>query len=88
MPKGKENKKLDAHTALVNKIYAIRTLNKQLVEWTVAQKKKCNVVQASKPTTKQLLLTRYHDTMMCSNAAVPVATAMVPLPHPLVAPIT
>ena len=39
MPKGKENKKLDAHTALVNKIYAIRTLNKQLVEWTVAKTK-------------------------------------------------
>jgi hypothetical protein len=40
VPKGKENKKLDAHTALVNKIYAIRTLNKQLVEWTVVQTKK------------------------------------------------
>ena len=39
------------------------------------------------PTTKQLLLTRYHDTMMCGNAAVPVATVMAPLPHPLVAPI-
>ena len=34
------------------------------------------------PTTKQLLLTRYHDTMMCGDAAVPVATAMAPLPHP------
>jgi hypothetical protein len=25
--------------------------------------------------------------MMCGNAAVPVATVMAPLPHPLVAPI-
>jgi hypothetical protein len=36
------------------------------------------------PTTKQLLLTRYHDTMMHGNTAVPVATAMAPLPHPSV----
>ena len=42
------------------------------------------------PTTKQLLLTRFHDTMMHEDAAAPVATVVTaPLPqHPLVAPIT
>ena len=42
------------------------------------------------PTTKQLLLTRFHDTMMHGNAAAPVATAVTAPPpqHPLVAPIT
>ena len=42
------------------------------------------------PTTKQLHFTRFHDTMMCGDAAAPVATAVTaPLPlHPLVAPIT
>ena len=42
------------------------------------------------PTTKQLHFTRFHDTMMCGDAAAPVATAVTAsLPqHPLVAPIT
>ena len=43
------------------------------------------------PTTKQLLLTRFHDTMMRGDAAVPVAMAVtLPIPHqhPLFAPIT
>ena len=32
----REYKKIDAHTALANKVDAIRTLNKQSIEWTVA----------------------------------------------------
>ena len=88
-----ENKKIDAHTALANKVYAIRMLHKQSAEWTVAQtktmatwyKQACNLPL---PTMKQLLLTRYYDTMMHGNAAVPVATVLAPLRHPLVAPIT
>ena len=42
------------------------------------------------PTTKQLLLTRFHFTMMRGDAAVTVATAVTaPLPqHPMVTPIT
>ena len=35
----RENKKIDAHMALANKVYAIRSLNKQSAEWTVAQTK-------------------------------------------------
>ena len=42
----------------------------------------------SLPTMKQLLLTRYHDTMMRGHASIPVATVMVPLPDPSVPPIT
>ena len=88
-----ENKKIDAHTVLANKVYAIRTLKKEPAEWIVAQtktmatwyKQACNLPL---PTMKQLLLNRYYDTMMHGNAAVPVATVMVPLRHPLVAPIT
>ena len=83
----REYKKIDAHTALANKVDAIRTLNKQSTEWTVAQTKTMATCYKRAgnlpfPTTKQLLLTRYHDTMMCGDAAVPVATAMAPLPHP------
>ena len=77
--------------ALANKVYAIRSLNTHPAEWTVAQTKTTAIwyKQASDlplPTTKQLLLTRFHDTMMPGkDAAVPVATAvMAPLPpqHP------
>ena len=39
------------------------------------------------PTTKEHRLTIYHDTMTCSNTAIQVATAMAPLPHPLVSHI-
>ena len=35
----RDNKKIDAHMALANKVYAIRSLNKQSAEWTVAQTK-------------------------------------------------
>ena len=35
----RENRKIDAHMALANKVYAIRSLNKQSAEWTVAQTK-------------------------------------------------
>ena len=69
-------KKIDAHTALANKFDAIRTLNKQSTEcWTVAQTKTTAACYKRAgnlplPTTKQLLLTRYHDTMMCCDAAV------------------
>ena len=90
-----ENKKIDAHMALANKVYAIRSLNKQPAEWTVAQTKTMAMWYKQSgnlplPTTKQLLLTRFHDTMMRGDAAAPVATAVTaPLPqHPLVAPIT
>ena len=80
----RENKKIDAHSALANKVYAIRTLNKQPAEWTVTQTKTMatwywwykRAGDLPLPTMKQLLLTRYHDTVMCGNAAVPVATAM------------
>ena len=80
----RENMKIDAHT--------FRTLNKQPAEWTVVQTKTMATwyKQADDlplPTTKQLLLTGYHDTMMRGDTAVPVATVMVPLPHPLVIPI-
>ena len=34
-----ENNKIYAHMALANKVYAIRSLNKQPAEWTVAQMK-------------------------------------------------
>jgi hypothetical protein len=34
-----QNQKIDAHTALANKVYAIRMLHKQSAEWTVAQTK-------------------------------------------------
>ena len=84
------SKKIVAHTALANKFYAIRTLNKQPVEWTVAQMKTMAMwyKQADHiplPTTmKQLLLTKYHGHMMHGNAAVSVATVMPPLPHPSV----
>ena len=83
----REYKKIDAHTALANKVDAIRTLNKQSTEWTVAQTKTMATCYKRAgnlpfPTTKQLLLTRYHDTMICGDAAIPVATAMAPLPHP------
>ena len=79
--------------ALANKVYAIRSLNKQPAELRVAQTRTMTTgyKQAGNltlPTTKQLLLTRYRDTMMRGYTAVPVATAMVPLPHPSVAPIT
>ena len=63
------SKKIVAHTALANKFYAIRTLNKQPVEWTVAQTKTMATWWYKRagniplPTTKQLLLTRFHDTM-------------------------
>ena len=81
------HKKIDAHTALANKVDAIRTLNKQSTEWTVAQTKTMATCYKRAgnlpfPTTKQLLLTRYHDTMICGDAAIPVETAMAPLPHP------
>jgi len=85
----REYKKIDAHTALANKVDAIRTINKKSTEcWTVAQTKTMATCYKRAgnlpfPTTKQLLLTRYHDTMMFGDAAVPlVATAMAPLPHP------
>ena len=89
-----ENRKIDVHTALANEVYAIRTLNKQSAEqWTVAQKKTMalwykRVCDLPLTTTQQLLLSRYHDTMMHGNAAVPVATVTAPLPHLLVTPIT
>ena len=89
----REKNKIDAHMALASKVYAIRTLNKQPAEWTVAQTK-TNATwykQADDfplPTTKQLLLTRYHDTIMRGDTAVPVATATAPFPHPSVTPIT
>jgi len=35
----RENRKIDALMALANKVYAIRSLNKQSAEWTVAQTK-------------------------------------------------
>ena len=83
------HKKIDAHTALANKVDAIRTINKKSTEcWTVAQTKTMATCYKRAgnlpfPTTKQLLLTRYNDTMMFGDAAVPlVATAMAPLPHP------
>ena len=59
----REYKKIDAHTALANKVDAIRTLNKQSTEWTVAQTKPmartCYKRAGNLPltTTKQLLLT-------------------------------
>ena len=91
----RENRKIDAHMALANEVYAIRLLNKQSAEWTVSQRKTMamwykRAVNLPLPTTKQLLLTRFHDTMMRGDAAAPVATAAtVPLPHhPLVTPIT
>ena len=78
--------------ALANKVYAIRTLKKQPAEWTVAQTK--TMVTWYKragnhplATTKQLLLTKCHDTMVHGNTAVLVVSAMAPLPHPSVAPI-
>ena len=66
---------------------------KQPGEWTVAQTKTMatwykQAGDLTSPTKKQLLFTRYHDTMMCVDTAVPVATAMAPLPHPLIAPIS
>ncbi len=84
---------------LANKVYAIRTLNKQPAEMTVTQTKTMatwywwykRAGDLPLPTMKQLLLTRYHDTMVHGHAAVglPVTTAMVPpLPHPSVASIT
>jgi hypothetical protein len=94
----RENKKIDAHMALANKVHAIRSLDKQSAEWTVVVAQTKTMAMWYKragdlplPMTKQLLLTRFHDTMMRGNAAVPVATAaMAPLPpqHPLDAPIT
>ena len=57
------HKKIDAHTALANKVDAIRTLNKQSTEWTVAQTKPMartcykRAGNLPLPTTKQLLLT-------------------------------
>ena len=61
-----ENNKIDAHTALANKVYVIRTtLNKEPAAWIVAQT--ITMVMWYKqagdlplPTTKQLLLTRYY----------------------------
>ena len=38
----------NAHTALANNVYAIRTLNKEPAEWSVAQKDNDNVAQASR----------------------------------------
>jgi hypothetical protein len=69
-----ENRKIDVHTALANEVYAIRTLNKQSAEWTVTQTKTMALwyKQAGDlplTTTKQLLLSRYHETMMHGNAA-------------------
>ena len=77
-------------------VYAIRSLYEQPDEWTVAQTKTMamrykRAGNLPLPTMKQLLLIRFHDTLMCGNSAVPVATtATAPLPrHPLVvAPIT
>ena len=60
----REYKKVDAHTALANKVDAIRTLNKQLTECrTVAQTKTMatcykHAGNIPLPTTKRLLLTR------------------------------
>ena len=83
---------------LANKVYAIRSLNKQPANWTVLAQSKRRMATWYKragdlpllPTMKQQLLTRYHDTMMRGDAAaLPIATVMAPLPqHPLVAPIT
>ena len=44
-----ENKKIDAHTVLANKVYAIRTLKKEPAEWIVAgaNENNGNMVQAS-----------------------------------------
>jgi hypothetical protein len=71
-----EWKKIDANTALANKVDAISTLNKQSAEWTtVAQTKtiatcyKQGAGNLPLPTTKQLLLTRYHDIIMCGDAS-------------------
>ena len=91
----REHRKKDAHMALAKKVYSMRSLNKQPAEWTVAQTKTMatwyrRAGDLTLPTTKQLLLTRFHDTMMRGDAAVSLATAvMAPLSqHPLVAPIT
>ena len=93
----RESKKIDAHMALENKVYEIRTLSKQEpTEWTVVAQTKTMATWGYKragdlplTTTKQLLLTRYHNTMISSDTVVPVATAILaPLPHPSVTPIT
>ena len=91
----RDHRKIDAHMALAKKVYSIRSLNKQPAEWTVAQAKTMatrykRAGNLPLPTTKQLLITRFHDTMMRGDAVVSIATAvMAPLSqHPLVAPIT
>jgi len=66
----RENLKIDAHMALANKGYAIRSLHKQSAVWTVAQTKTMATRYKREgnlplPTTKQLLLTRFNDTMRC-----------------------
>ena len=82
--------------ALANKVYAIRSVHKQPAERTVALTKTMamrykRAGDLPLPTTKQLLLTRFHDTMMRGDTAVPVVTAVTAAPfphHPLVTPIT
>ena len=87
----RDNKKVDTHMAIANKVYAIRMLNKQPAKCTVAQTKTISTCYKRAgdlplPTAKQLLITRYHDTMMHGDTAKPVATVRAPLPqHPLVA---
>ena len=85
----RENKKRGAYTALASNVYAIRMLINQPEEWTVAQTKTmtkwwyCKQVgNLPFPTTKQFLLTRYHEIMIHDNSAVMVATVMAPTSSP------
>ena len=71
------------YTTTLNKVQAIRALNKQAHEWTVAQTKTMvswhkRIGDAPLSATKQSLLTRYADTMGRGDATVPVVGAILP----------
>ena len=79
----KANKKLmDSYTTTMNKVQAIRVLNKQAHEWMVMQKTMVTwhkqISDAPLPATNQSLLTRYADTIGRGDAPVPVFGAILP----------
>jgi hypothetical protein len=79
----KSNKKLQDHNTLRDKIQAIRALNKEPHNWTVAQTKTMatwykRIGDPPLPNTKLLLLTRYNETVGRGDPQAPAAGALPP----------
>ena len=70
----RENLKIDAHMALANKGYAIRSLNKQSAVWTVAQTKTMATRYRQSSITNNETTTSYqipwhHDAWRCCSTS-------------------